>query len=449
MKSNKKTDAPVRKINIRRLALDLLESYEEGERYVNLLLTSPAVRSLSDGELSALTALLYTSVERKLTYDYFIGALSGRSLDKVSSRVRNILRLGLCQILHMDSIPDFAAVNETVKLASHSGERAFVNAILRKAVAERSAMPYPKREKNSLRYLSVYYSIPLPLVRHFAELYGEKDTEKLLIAFSEEKKLSLTVNLKKTDRETLLNSLSHLEPERAEYSASGIVLGKKIPPAKIEGFGRGEFFVQNEASRIAGELLSVESGMTVIDVCAAPGGKSFAAAMRVGDGGRVYSFDIHESKLSLIRSGAERLGLDNIITIAARDATTPDESLFGTADRVICDVPCSGLGVLSGKPDIRYKDLEALDTLPPLQYSILEASAKYLKDGGILAYSTCTLNSKENREITDRFLVEHSDFQYAEAELSGLTVGEGGLTLLPHIHGTDGFFIALLKKRRV
>ena len=345
----------------------------------------------------------------------------------------------------MSAIPDFAAVNETVKLTKNPGERSFVNAVLRRAADSKNDLPYPKREKNVLRYLSVKYSVPLALVKHFKSVFGEGDTEKLLEAFSEEKRLSLTVNTRKTTREALMSELSDFAPLCSQYTDNGIVLGEKTPPSRLPGFDSGEFFIQDEASRIATAVLSAEEGNTVIDVCAAPGGKSFAAAIKVGKCGSVYSFDIHASKLSLIESGAKRLGLDNI-KVGCRDATSPDEELAGKADRVICDVPCSGLGVLSKKPDIRYKDLSSLTELPELQYSILEESAKYLKRGGYLVYSTCTLNPSENENVTDKFINEHKEFSYEKISLGDISSDSGKITLLPHIHGTDGFFVALIKR---
>lgn len=445
MNENQKGKEKGNAFDLRKKALDLLMSYELEGRYVNLLLSSPSLKTLSREKSAQLTALLYTSVENKLKYDYFIASLSKRSIDKIDLRVKNILRLGLCQILDMSSIPDYAAVNETVKLTANPQERSFVNGVLRAAVRSKDNMPYPPKEKNLLRYLSIKYSMPLPLVKHFCGVYGEEAVEELLKALSEEKNLSLTVNTEKIVREDLMAKLSEYEPKSSRYSKNGIILGKKIAPARLNGFDDGEFFVQDEASRIAVELLRAERGMTVVDVCSAPGGKAFFAAIKVGTTGRVYSFDIHESKLSLIEGGAKRLGLDNI-TVSCRDATVPCEELFGTADRVICDVPCSGLGVLSKKPDLRYKDVSALEELPSLQYTILEKSAGYLKAGGYMIYSTCTLNPSENEEITDKFIKAHSEFAYEPIFFGDLSSENGKLTLLPNIHGTDGFYIALIKR---
>ncbi len=440
--NEKKSTAPA--VNLRKTVLELLESYEGGQRYVNLLLSAERFGRLSAEDSASLTALLYTTVEKKLTYDYFIGAFSKRSPDKIDPRVRNILRIGLCQILDMHSIPDYAAVNETVKLTRLPHERSFINAVLREAVRQKACLPYPPREKNELRYLSVKYSIPLPLVRHYASIVGD-DIESLLEAFSREKSLTLTANLTKCDVATLVSELSDYGARPSELTESGVVLEHKAPPKSLPGFSEGRFFVQDEASRIAFETLSVRDTDLVVDVCAAPGGKSFGAAMN-NTGGTVYAFDIHESKLSLIRDGAARLGLGNI-SIACRDANEPADELLGRADRVICDVVCSGLGIISKKPDLRYKDLTSVKELPTLQYSILKSSSRYLKPGGILAYSTCTLNPAENEEITDRFVAENPDFSY-EAIRTRTIRSERGVTLYPHIHGTDGFYIALIKRNK-
>ena len=195
------------------------------------------------------------------------------------------------------------------------------------------------------------------------------------------------------------------------------------------------------------QVLGIESGMSAVDVCAAPGGKSIAAAILSGDGASIRAFDIHESKLSLITDSTQRLGISSV-TVEQRDATQPDPSLFGSVDRVICDVPCSGLGVIGKKSDMRYKSLDSLDELQELQYAILEASSRYLKIGGRMVYSTCTLRSEENADTVRRFTDAHSGFVLREFELGGVRSEGGMLTLLPHVHNTDGFFIALIERRK-
>ena len=432
--------------NIRKTALEMLRSYEEEGRYVNLLLSSPKLKKIAKEELSSLTALLYTTVENKLRYDYLISSYSKRSISEIDPYVRDVLRIGVCQILDMESVPDFAAVNESVKLARHGGEAGFINAVLRKISKEKENLPYPKREKNIHRYLSVIYSVPYSTVKLLSSILGADECEKLLSAFASKQGISLTVNEAKISTDALIEKLSSFGAKRAPFTSNGVELEKSVAPKSLPGFDGGEFFVQDEASRIAASALDVREGDVVVDVCSAPGGKALAAAIKASVNGEVFAFDLHESKLSLITESAERLGLKNL-KVNARDAREPDEELFLKADRVICDVPCSGLGVFAKKPDLRYKDLSGISDLPPLQYEILEKSALYLKPGGVLVYSTCTLNPEENEKITDRFVSEHSEFEYASVEIGGLNFDSGRITLLPHKHGTDGFYIAKLRKK--
>ncbi|MBR2650070.1 MAG: 16S rRNA (cytosine(967)-C(5))-methyltransferase RsmB [Clostridia bacterium] len=435
-------------VNVRKCVLKLLGMYESEGSYVNLILNTDSLASLPERERALVTSLLYTTVEHKLTYDYLIAAFSSRPVSELSPYVRDLLRIGLCQILDIDSVPDFAAVSETVKLARHEGERKFVNAVLRRAVREKENLPLPPREKNAARYLSVRYSVPGKTVKLFISLFGEEDTEALLRSYSSPAPLSLTVNESKISREALMALLaeSGISAERERYTDNGIRICRSISPERITGFAEGLFFVQDESSRISGEVLGTKNGDTVIDLCAAPGGKSFLAAIRAGQSGKVYSYDLHESKLSLITGGAARLGLTNI-EAAALDSTELIDELIGKADRVICDVPCSGLGVFRKKPDLRYKDIEASLRLAPIQAKILRTGAKYLRAGGTLVYSTCTLSPDENENITDAFIEENRDFEYEGFTVGDISAPSGKLTLLPHIHATDGFYIAKIRKK--
>ncbi len=432
-------------MTVRETALSLLLEYENSGKYVNLSLSSHKADGLDAKERSFLTVLLYTTVERKITYDYIISALSARSIDDVAPRVKNILRLGLCQVMHVDSVPDFAAVNETVKLGKNKGERAFINGVMRAAVRNKKFLPMPDRGKNAARYLSVFYSFPLATVKRFISIFGETETELLLRCFNSPHSTSLSVNTLKISREDFVTKLveNGVKASIAENSEITVKIDGSINPCQIFGFNEGFFFVQDEASAVAVEALGVKAEDTLVDVCACPGGKSFAAYILSG-GAKIYAFDLHESKLSLISGGAERLGF--AIEYAARDAEAPDEALFGKADKLICDVPCSGLGVLAKKPDLRYKDIAAADALPELQLSILENSSRYLKVGGEMIYSTCTLNVAENEGVVRAFLESQKNFELVDFSVGALSSSDGMLTLLPHVHGTDGFFIAKLKR---
>ena len=433
--------------DIRKLALQVLLEAEASQKYINLSLASHSLDSLDSKERAMLTSLVYTTVERKMTYDYYICALSKRSENEIEPHTKNILRLGLCQILDMYSIPDFAAVNETVKLAKNPGEKSFVNGVLRAAVRRKDDMPMPSRHKNFRRYLSVKYSFPLPTVRHFISLYGEEMTERMLDFFNNVKYTDITVNTAKISlsdyREKL--SLAGYHTRINHISTLSLRILDSVNPELLPGFDEGLFFVQDTASVVAVNVLDPKENELIIDACAAPGGKSFAASVLSGGKARIRSFDLHESKLSLIQSGADRLGFNNI-TVACRDATTPDPSLVGKADRVICDVPCSGLGVLGKKPDLRYKDLSELTELTELQYSILTVSSAYLKSGGYLLYSTCTLNPAENEQNVERFLSENPDFELQPFRLYG-TLTDGMYTMLPFVHLCDGFFMAKIRRK--
>ncbi len=436
-------------MNIREIALKMLLDYEESGKYVNLSLNSHLADSLSNDERGALTALLYTAVENKLTYDYLIGALTGRSTDKLSAHTKNALRLGLCQIIHMNKIPDFAAVNETVKLGKNKGERALLNAALRAAVQNKDNLPYPKKEKNPARYYSVYYSLPISTVRHFISEHGEDECVRLFESIRAEQRTTLTVNTLKCTPEKLIENLKNegYNATRAKISPISVYVHGSFDPRRTKAFLAGEFLVQDEASVLPALLLSPKPEERVVDVCSAPGGKSIAMAILSGDEADVHAYDLHESKISLIESSASRLGIKSV-SASVRDATNPCEELFSTVDKVLCDVPCSGLGVIGKKPDLRYKDIEeAKSVLPPLQLEILTASAKYLKPSGTLVYSTCTLNRTENEDVVNGFLLDNPDFVTEDFTFGEYSSANGMMTLLPHVHGTDGFFVAKLRKK--
>lgn len=432
------------------IAYRLLGEYEASGKYVNLSLNSHLTDGLSKENKALLTALLYKTVEKKLTYDYYITALSKRSMDKITPEARDALRLGICALLDMKSIPTHAAVNEAVKLVRRTSERSFVNGVLRSVDRERDRLPLPDKTKNPRKYYSVYYSLPLATVKYMISLLGEESA----VAFfeeinSEERKITLTVNTARISVDDFLKKLTDLgyNAKKTDYSDISVSIFGSVDPRVIDGFSEGEFFVQDEASALAASVLGADEGELIIDTCSAPGGKSFALAIISGDKADIRSFDLHDSKISLISSGAERLGLKSVKAMA-HDATEPKDELIGMADAVLCDAPCSGLGVFSKKSDLRYKDITNLSELSQLQYRILLQSSKYLKAGGRLVYSTCTLRREENEDIVERFLLQNPDFEALEFERLNLKSKDGMLTLYPHIHKTDGFFISKLRKKK-
>lgn len=430
----------------RKTALRLLTELEEKDGFANLLL-SETILARAGSEAAFLTALFYGTVERRLTLDYALGVLSGRSLSDIDPHVRRILHLGLYQLYFM-SVPPHAAVTETVSLAEKRSERGFINAVLRAAVRAERALPLPSREKDVSRYLSVRHSVPRTTVRRLLSLFKEEETDSLLAFFNTEAPLSLTARDEQT-RELLLRRYAEegLAVRAARYAPRTLHIDTPVSPRALYGYDEGLFIVQDESSALSTVALGAREGDTVVDVCSAPGGKILGAALAAGGHGAFYAFDLHESKLSLIKSSAERLSLP--VTVRALDATVGDGALDGCADAVIADVPCSGLGVLRKKPDLRYREITG--ELPALQYEILVRASRYVRAGGVLLYSTCTLLPEENGEVVSRFLREHSEFS-----LSPFTLGreddpiksDGTLTLLPHIHGTDGFFMARLVKKK-
>lgn len=430
-------------VNVRRVALSLLAEWESGDKYVNLLLDSPRARDLSGQDRHFLTALLYGTVERLVTLDYVIKRLTGKPADKLAPNTRRLLRLGLYQLLYMQGVPAHAAINETVSLASNRGERGFVNAVLRAATRTPDLLTPPARESDLAAHLSVAYGFPQTLVGHFLSQYGEGECEALLAAFNRLSPLTLRVNVAKTDRAALIAALAArgIAADPTTYSSVGIRLCESTDPTGLFGFEEGLFFVQDEASQIATLAAAIPRGARVIDTCAAPGGKSFGAAIAAGEEGSVLALDLHESKLSLIRSSAARLGLANI-TARAHDGRTPDPALKETADVVLCDAPCSGLGVLGKKADLRHRAAARTDVLPALQLEILSAAAQYVKKGGTLLYTTCTLSFAENEGVARAFAEKNPAFCPTDFAVGALSSEGGMLTLLPSRHDCDGFFIA-------
>lgn len=431
----------------RRGALSLLILWEERGGYANLLADDGRLLTMEPRDRAFMTALFYGAVERRLTLDFCIGVLTARPAQSLDPHTRAALRLGLYQLMYMDSVPAHAAVDGTVRLGRDGRERGFLNGVLRTAAAHQERLLPPSRERDALRHLSIRESIPLPTVRYFSRRLGIDDTERLLAAFNRRPPLCLRVNTLRTDREALLARLEDggLSARPDPLAPHGILLDGATPVASLPGFSEGHFFVQDTASQLTTELLSPDPGDTVLDVCACPGGKSFGAAIAMGDTGCVLSRDLHESKLPLIASGAARLGLSSI-RVQKADATLPDGELAGRCDRVICDVPCSGLGVIAKKPDLRYRELSSVGELSAMGATILSRAALALRHGGVIVFSTCTLTREENEDTVLSFLDTHPEFIPEDFSFGNLSSVGGSLTLWPHVSGTDGFFMAKLRR---
>ena len=433
------------KINVRKVALMVLDRIEAAKRYSNIALDAAIEQSgVSGADRGLLTTLVYGVIERKMTLDHQIDKMASLPPSKIEASVRNALRLGLYQLIYLDRIPDHAAINESVELVNKRS-KGFVNALLRSFVRGEKKIRLPDEDDIS-KYLSVKYSVSEEICERFCRDLGKERTEAIFSAMNEAPFMTLRVNTLKTSRDALLSMLREKEigAEKTAFSEVGIRLSGSTPYSLIPGEAEGLWFIQDEASQLCATVLGAEKGDVIIDCCAAPGGKSFSLAMEMENVGEVRSFDLHENKLSLIRRGAERLGI-HMIKAEAVDGRKFDEALEGSADKILCDVPCSGLGVIAKKPDIRYKDLSDIDRLPEIQLSIAENNLRYLKKGGIMVYSTCTILNSENETNIKILMEKHPELSLLPFEV-GEIKSDGMLTLYPDVHGSDGFFIAKLKK---
>ncbi len=422
--------------DIRAVACDILNKCEHAGQYSNIALDTALERGdFSPADRALLTVLVYGVIERKLTLDHRIAALAARPADKIDPPTRTLLRLGLYQLAFLNRIPDHAAVHATVELAPRR-TKGFVNALLRAFLREGKRMPYPERETDPIGYLSVRYSFAPALCSRFVAELGMSRTESLFAAFEKQPPLTLRVNTLRTTREELTERLRQAgyDPTPTPESRTGILL-PAAPVRSLPGFEEGDFFIQDEASQLCVEALDAHAGMRVLDCCACPGSKSFGAAIEMQNSGEILSSDLHKNKLSLILSGAERLGITCIRT-QVRDARELCPEHLDSFDRVLCDVPCSGFGVFAKKPELRYKDPAESAALPAIQREILKTASAYVKPLGCLVYSTCTLLPDENQRNIEAFLAEHGEFTLLRMR-----------TLAPDTDGTDGFFFAVLRRQ--
>lgn len=421
-------------MNDRTIAYKILLKIEKDKAYSNLTL---------DGVLSQeeacyepfVRALVYGVIERKITLDYILSEFLSQPIKKLKPQVLTVLRMGVYQIKYMDKVPVSAAVNESVKLVKQQGfsfASGLVNSVLRKTAD--SEIIYPKNE-NSTEYLSVKYSCPTDLVNRYINDYGFENAIGILSTALETPPLNIRVNTLRTTAEELVKMLQNEGIEASDCDVEGALTVNGGNVFATDCYKNGLFHVQDLASQICINALDPKPYETVLDMCAAPGGKSFTIAEKMQNKGAIYSFDLYEHRLSLINSGAKRLGID-IIQANTRDASAVYSDM-PIADKILCDVPCSGLGVIRRKPEIKYKDLAFIDKLTDLQYNIICSSSSYLKKGGRLVYSTCSLNKDENENVCNRFLETHKDFKLPD----GYPV-----TLMPHIDKTDGFFFTVFIK---
>ena len=410
---------------------------------------------LGENDRRLAASIFYFALENRLRIET---CLLARMKDRPEPEIMDILCIAAAQILYMDRVPDHAAVDEAVKQtrrAKRERMTALVNAVLRGLIRDRDEgkLTLPDREAEPEKYISQKYSISLALVERLARAYGIDAAEEIAAWSPERGCETIRANrLRMTDSEFEV----WLDQNKLEWSRGAVPGAYRIANAgrlaAHEGYRRGIFSIQGESSMLAAQALQARPGMQVLDACAAPGGKSCLIAEAMRGAGRVYAWDLHAHRVDLIRAAAKRLGLDNV-RAQVRDASKPSENLMGMMDAVLVDAPCSGLGVMGDKPDIKYRlTAESIDALVPIQRGILDACAAYVRPGGLLVYSTCTILPEENGDQVADFLARHPEFEPDEndawlPEALRERFSGGQIQILPSRDGMDGFFIARLKRK--
>lgn len=437
-----------RGINAREAALLALSACEQQGAWSDSFLKRVLREAEFDSrDASLCTCLCFGVLQNQIYLDFCLSQYSSIKLERLEEKVLQILRLGAYQMLCLDRIPQSAAVNESVKLARkyarHPRATGFVNGLLRTLARNQADLGRPEG-------LSVRYSHPEWLVQELSQAVPDGQIELLLRANNQQPPVMAQVNVRRVTQEQAVRSLlcQGVTVEQHPWLSNCLMITETGDLEQLEAFQNGWIYIQDPAARLAVLAADPRPGMQVLDACAAPGGKSFAAAIQMEDRGEILSCDIHPHKERLIAAGAERMGLSCIHT-AVMDAKRRQEGLRDRFDIVFADVPCSGLGIIRKKPDIRYKDPNDLARLPQVQGAILENVADYVRPGGVLLYATCTVLDRENEGVIRSFLTHRKDFQREELQLLE-PLGRaacGSITLWPHIHGTDGFFFAKLRRQ--
>ena len=435
----------------RETALSALIACRKEGAWSNGILKSYTARDRLDRREAALAArLCYGVLQNRLKLDHYLQQLLTGRLKDLHPAVRDILHLGLYQILETDKIPDSAAVNESVSLAKKYCPKVrsapgLINGVLRNAVRNRDDLIQPEE-------LSVRYSHPAGLLALLKAYVGEERLEPMLRANNGAPQTYAQVNTLKTTTEALQGILEEagVTVQVHPWLPDCLILSGTGNLEQLDPFQKGLFYIQDPAAKLSVMCAQLpEEAIRILDCCAAPGGKSFAAAMATGNKATIYSCDIHPHKADLIEKGAARLGIGGL-TAAVQDAAQPNPAWVGKMDAVIADVPCSGYGIIRKKPDIRYKDPDSMQQLPALQLAILNNQASYVKPGGVLMYSTCTLVRRENEGVVEKFLKQNPDFYTEKLTLPDIFPENetGMLTLVPGQFDTDGFFICRLRRKQ-
>ena len=440
----------------RELALQILYQVNEEGAYANLALDKALFPCtwLDPRDRGFITEIVYGSVKNRGKLDYVLNQFASTKVNKMDKWTRNLLRLSLYQILFLDKVPDSAAVNEAVKLAKHYGHvDKFVNAVLRNILRGMDGIQWPDKAKDPVQYLMVQYSFPQWMVERFIRQYGLEDAERLCDWYNQPAAMWIRTNTLKTTRAELKQILEKegLTVSESRHTPEGLKIENAVNLHKLKSFQQGLFTVQDESSMLVELAAEPAPGQRVLDVCSAPGGKTTHMAQLMKNKGTIYACDIHKHRLDLIAENCKRLGISNV-ELVQQDGTKLTKRWQEPFDVVLCDVPCSGLGVLGRRADARWaKESEDIAGLCKIQKKILEEAAQLVVPGGTLIYSTCTIAPEENQEMVKAFISEHPEYELDETLTDcWLDVDKeetGYVQFLPFIDDMDGFFIARMMRR--
>lgn len=442
----------------REAALKVLYNIEVEKAYSNIALNKMfKTNEFSKLDRNFITELVYGTLENLIYIDYIIQQFSTMKLKKMDSWTLNLLRLGVYQIFFLDKVPDFAAVNESVNLSKVFCKRAsgFINGILRNIIRNKQNIKMPNKEKEYNKFLSIKYSHPQWMVERFLAYFPKDFTEELLEVNNETPKLHIRVNTIRASVDEVVEFLQEKDVtvNRNPYIPEAITVEEGFSQLEeLEIYKKGFIHIQDFSSMLVAKILDPKEGQFIIDVCSAPGGKTTHIAQLMKNKGRILARDIHEHKLKLIKNNGNRLGV-KIMEVEKFNGKDLDEGLIETADKVLVDAPCSGLGIIRRKPEIKYrKEPDDIGAITELQLLILTNASKYVKREGELLYSTCTIDPNENKKVVERFLQQNPNFELIDINhlYKSIIPGEhkeSMIQLYPHIHGTDGFFIAKMKRK--
>lgn len=435
------------------IALEIKEQADARRGYVNLILASRLRNEhLSPADKGLVTELVAGTIRRQGSIDWLIKHYSSAPFGKIPRLAKNILRLAIYQIIYDDHIPNYAAVNEGVEQAKtkfHQGMASFVNGILRGIAGDKSRLPWPDERRSAAQYISVTFSHPQWLVKRWLAEIGAVETKMLCAANNERPRPTLRTNTLKMSRDQLLERLvsEGYKASPGRFTKESIILQQSLLPYHL--LDEGLFYLQDESSILVGHALDPQPGETVVDLCSGPGGKTSHMAQLMSNRGKIYAVDLHPNRLKLVIDNCRRLGIE--ICVPVRGDATTDLDL-PAADRVLVDAPCSGLGVLARRPDLRWQKRESnIKKLAALQAAVLDRATRYVKPGGVLVYSVCTLTPEETKQLVDSFLERHLDFKLQTLPrfiaAPGLAGDKKYVQTWPHRHHIDGMFIAKMVRR--